>query len=350
MYHDSDRCWQIFTQKNSDYDGAFVVGVMSTKIYCRPSCTARPLRKNVQFFADNESAARAGLRPCKRCTPESTSPDLMLCQRVCRYIESSTRPPSLSQIAQAVGYSPFHLQRTFKRIMGISPFGYTQTVKWLRLHHLRSAQTTVQEAITQAGFGSVSSYYRAYTQHNVLRMHHRHDDINIGQAPYQDYVVVGVFQEMHLQYCGIYEDEAQAQSAIQLVVGRPLSSMSETHSHILATLMESVDSTTISPAIAKDIRATVFQQRVWQAIRQIPIGQTRHYHEIAAAIGHPNATRAVANACGQNPLAILTPCHRVVPADNAVGEYRWGAQIKKSLLLAEQATTYNKVVRIRKEH
>jgi AraC family transcriptional regulator, regulatory protein of adaptative response / methylated-DNA-[protein]-cysteine methyltransferase len=350
MYHDSDRCWQIFTQKNSDYDGVFVVGVMSTKIYCRPSCTARPLRKNVRFFADNTSATHAGLRPCKRCAPDSLSPDLMLAQRVCRYIESTPRTPSLSQIAQAMGYSPFHLQRTFKRIMGISPFGYAQTVKWLRLHHLLSAQTTVKEAITQAGFGSVSSYYRSYTQHNLLRIHHRHDDIHIGQATYHDYIVVGVFHEMHLHYCGIYEDEAQAQSAIQLLVGRPISSMSETHSHILATLLKSVDFATISPVIAKDIRATVFQQRVWQAIRQIPIGQTRQYHEIADVIGQPQATRAVANACGQNPLAILTPCHRVVPADNSVGEYRWGTPIKAKLLLAEQATTYNKDVRMRKEH
>lgn len=341
MYHDHDRCWQIFTQKDKTFDGVFVVGVMSTKIYCRPSCTARPLRKNVQFFADNASAARAGLRPCKRCTPDTLSPEHMLCQKVCRYIESCTVPPSLNQIANAVGYSSFHVQRTFKQVLGISPFGYAQAVKWLRLQQYLPMHATVHDAIQHAGFGSVSSYYHAHAHRKQLETLRHPAPITIGRCTYHDFVVIGAFHEMQLVYCGIYLDEEHADVASQQLFGKSLHDSSATHSTLLHQLLSTHDFAMVAPSIAKDIRATAFQQRVWQAIRQIPTGQTRHYQEIAHTIGHPKAVRAVANACAQNPLAIITPCHRVVPTDHQTGEYRWGATIKSHLLSAERASVYN---------
>jgi AraC family transcriptional regulator of adaptative response/methylated-DNA-[protein]-cysteine methyltransferase len=299
------------------------------------------MRKNVRFFADNDSAERAGLRPCKRCTPDSLSADLVLCQKVCRFIESHTPPPSLTEIAQHIGYSPFHLQRTFKQVMGITPFKYAHAIKWLRLQQLLTAEMQVNDAITLAGFGSVSSYYYAQAQRHQLHDIAHSNDIAFGRSIYHDLVVIGAFKDMQLIYCGVYTDEQSADSAIQHLFGQPVCIVSEVHSHVLHHLLSAHHDHTIPTVIAKDIRATAFQQRVWQAIRAIPPGQTRQYHEIAAAIGQPDATRAVANACAQNPLAIITPCHRVVPADNSVGEYRWGAHIKAQLLNAERTNTYN---------
>jgi AraC family transcriptional regulator, regulatory protein of adaptative response / methylated-DNA-[protein]-cysteine methyltransferase len=350
MYHDSERCWQIFCQKDSTYDGIFVVGVMSTKIYCRPSCTARPLRKNVQFFADTASAAHAGLRPCKRCAPDTLSPEHLLCQNVSRYIESCATPPSLHQIANTVGYSPFHVQRTFKQVLGISPFGYAQAVKWLRLQQLLPQHATVHEAIRQAGFGSISSYYHAHAQRTQFEAIRHATPVTIGRCEYHDFVVIGAFIEMQIVYCGIYVDDAHAATAMQQLFGQSIDAVSTEQSAALQHLLSAHDFMRVAPAIAKDIRATAFQQRVWQSIRQIPTGQTRHYHQIAHAIGHPKAVRAVANACAQNPLAIITPCHRVVPADNHIGGYRWGATIKSQLLNAERASVYNGATADSQEH
>jgi AraC family transcriptional regulator of adaptative response/methylated-DNA-[protein]-cysteine methyltransferase len=350
MNYDNDQCWQIFIQKDQSYDGVFVVGVMSTKIYCRPSCSARPLRKNVRFFADNTSAEQAGLRPCKRCTPNRMPPDLALCHKVCRYIESQPTSPSLTQIAHNIGYSPFHLQRTFKHVMGISPFGYAQAIKWLRLQRYMTTHSSVHEAISKAGFGSVSSYYHAHAQRRQLHARQHAATLSFGRCTYHDFVVIGAFKETQPIYCGIYADNATAELAMQQLFGQSLSAVNAVHSNVLHALVTAQNLGVVAPAIAKDIRATVFQQRVWQAIRQIPLGQTRHYHEIATAIGQPDATRAVANACAQNPLAIITPCHRVVPADNTIGGYRWGADIKAQLFIAEQTSTYNGGTNAQKEN
>lgn len=350
MYQDSERCWQIFSQKDSAYDGKFVVGVMSTKIYCRPSCSARPLRKNVQFFADTVSAMRAGLRPCKRCAPDTLSPEHLLCQNVCRFIESCATPPSLHHIAEAVGYSPFHVQRTFKQVMGISPFGYAQAIKWLRLQQLIPRYRTVHDAIHHAGFGSISAYYHAHAQRHQLAVMRTLTMVTIGTCTYHDFVVIGAFHGMQIVSCGIYVDAIEAESATRALFGQSIHDASTIHSELLHDLLSAHDFAMIAPSIAKDIRATAFQQRVWQAIRQIPVGQTRQYHEIARTIGQPHAVRAVANACAQNPLAIITPCHRVVPADNQIGGYRWGAHIKAHLLTAERAHVYNEGTRDSEEH
>lgn len=340
MYQDSDRCWQICLQKDSAYDGVFVVGVMTTKIYCRPSCSARPLRKNVRFFADNASAADAGLRPCKRCTPDTLTGDQILCQKVCRYIESCTRPPTLTQIADAVGYSPFHLQRTFKHVIGISPFAYAQTLKWIRFAQTQTTHETVQSAIRAAGFGSISSYYHAHAQLKQVRMYSQEQTLQLGRCLHHGYVVIGVFSDNRIVYCGIYVDDAHANKAMQCMFPHGIPTIADLQSAALADILSAHHDATTS-AIAKDIRATAFQHQVWQAIREIPSGETRKYHEVAQAIGHPQATRAVANACASNPLAVITPCHRVVSAGSTIGGYRWGTTIKAQLLIAEREGVYN---------
>jgi AraC family transcriptional regulator of adaptative response/methylated-DNA-[protein]-cysteine methyltransferase len=225
--------------------------------------------------------------------------------------------------------------------MGISPFKYAHAIKWLRLQQFLTAETNINNAITKAGFRSVSSYYYAQSQRQQLQLEAHPNDITFGKHIYHDLVVVGAFKDVKLTYCGVYTDEQAADSAIKQLFGQQVYEVCEVKSHMLRNMLSTQYNHTIPSAIAKDIRATAFQQQVWHAIRAIPPGQTRQYHEIAEAIGQPDATRAVANACAKNPLAIITPCHRVVPADNTVGEYRWGTKIKALLINAERTNTYN---------
>lgn len=339
MIHNFERCWSIFQAKDSTYDGVFYVGVMSTKIYCRPSCSARPQRKNVQFFADITSAESAGLRPCKRCTPDTIPTDIALCHNVCRYIESCHETPSLNTIARAVGYSPFHLHRTFRRTMGISPFGYVQAIRQMRVQQLLKNDITVQEAVAQAGYGSISAFYHAH-RGKKLR-HQKVDTYAIARCMHAHLIVIGIFSEHGLQYCGVFADEQTAQNAIAVHCGSAKYGYDAALSRTLLNAINDNQLDVGSRQLALDIRATTFQHRVWQAIRQIPVGRTASYATIAQSIGQPNAVRAVANACAQNPLALITPCHRVVTANTMPGKYRWGSALKAKLLSYETQQRYN---------
>lgn len=339
MYTDFDSCWNIFMAKDRTYDGVFMVGVMSTKIYCRPSCTANPLRKNVRFFGDKDSARRAGLRPCKRCTPDDIPLDVMLCQKVCRYIESCADSPSLVQIATAVGYSQFHLQRTFRQVMGITPFAYAQAIRIMRLQHFLQESTTVQEAIFRAGYKSVSAFYHAHKGRNHRPTPDAH--MTYGMCDYAGLKVIGVFSSRGIQFCGVYEDEITATAAARNMWPSLADVPQEEFSTLLAHYISLSSTPELPPQLDQDIRATTFQQQVWQAIRQIPFGQTAYYKQIAKTIGRPTATRAVANACAQNPLALITPCHRVLPSHSTPGGYRWGADVKARLISYESRERYN---------
>lgn len=331
-----DHMWQIFESKDRAYDGVFVIGVMSTKIYCRPSCSARPHRKNVRFFADNASAEAAGLRPCKRCTPDTIPVDILLCQHVSRYIESCHETPALHAIADAVGYSPFHVQRTFRRIMGITPFGYAQAIRLMRVQQYLHESNTVAEAIERAGYGSISAFYHAHKGHATRST--QTQDRQYALCTYAGLVVIGIFSSIGIQYCGVYADEASAEAALR-GLGIDTHSASVQHTHILEAILQQLQDDTLPIQLAIDIRATAFQHKVWQAIRKIPIGHTASYQEIADTIGQPGARRAVANACAQNPLALITPCHRVIQANKVTGEYKWGAPLKRQLLTYEAKGT-----------
>lgn len=337
--HDNDYYWEIFQRKDATYDGLFYIGVMSTRIYCRPTCTARPARKNVRFFETIQQAEAAGLRPCKRCMPHTIAPEKQLSQLVCQIIEQSSQLPDLTSIATQTGYSKFHLLRVFKRVMGITPFAYARIIRSLRLLTSMSQATTVTEALSDAGYGSASAYYYAQKHARNLPMEQKHGTYVVGHCRYAQFDVIGVFNDHGIVYCGVFQDLASAADAVSQRFDVDISMPNQAYSSLLHALVhrQALD----TPVALIDDSATPFQRNVWHAIRAIPVGKTLTYSELATQIGKPTAIRAVANACARNPHALITPCHRIVGANDATGGYRWGASLKKRLLTYERATYYN---------
>lgn len=332
MILDATTCWEIFQSRQSRYDGLFFVGVMTTKIYCRPSCMARPNRENVRFFASISDAQHAGLRACKRCHPDTLSNEALLVHRVSQYIASHLADCQLAQIAQATGYSPFHVNRQFKRILGITPRQYANALRQQRLHTTLRQSVSVALAGERAGYTSTSQMYYA---------RRRHDDR--GQPTYRSDVATALglavilTSDRGLCFVGFVDTAAEADLLCQrhfpaVQFSAPPLEAAQQLAYICARIEQSQRTV---PEIALDIRMTAFQSLVWQALQQIPSGTTQHYQEIATAIGRPTATRAVAQACAQNPVAVIIPCHRAVHRDPHQQGYRWGIQRKQLLITRE---------------
>lgn len=335
-----DQCWSIVQQRDSNYDGVFYVAVMTTKIYCRPSCGARPLRKNVRFYAHREEAQAAGLRPCKRCHPDNISPEVRAIHIICRQLESQRDQPDLATLAQLVGYSPYHLTRMFKAHLGVSPKQYGAMIRRQRLRAELAQTTRVGHATLDTGFQSLGAMYadaplgmppRTY-QHGGKGI-----EIAVDTRPTPFGVLVVATTTRGVCFVGFVADDHQAEALVQheyphaTIRRTPNAPLADAVHDVLITHPNHHD-------IPIDIKATAFQQRVWHALRHIPVGQTRSYQQIAGEIGQPRAVRAVANACAQNPVAILVPCHRVIRSDGGSGGYRW-SNLRKQALLAHEHTS-----------
>lgn len=344
----SDYRWQAMQSRNPNYDGEFVYAVRTTGIYCRPTCPARkPKRENVEFFAACHLAERAGYRPCKRCHPHEVPadhPQMELVVRVCRYLEQSHMSlPTLNQLSERFHLSADHLQRIFTVTVGVSPRQYADAYRQGRLRGLLRERATVTEAVYAAGYTSNSQVYS------------QTDDI-LGMTPtrYRDgapdtaihYVVVAC----DLGYLAVATTE---HGVCHISLGDDPDALRNTIAEGFPAAVLSPDDTGLAEAVALitayidgdqtevnlplDIQATAFQRQVWEALRRIPYGATRTYAELAEMIGRPSAARAVANACGKNPVALTIPCHRIVRADGSMGGYRWGLERKAALLARESA-------------
>ncbi len=344
---DEER-WRATEARDAGCDGAFVFAVASTGIYCRPSCPSRrPKRQNVAFYALPEAAERAGYRACFRCKPRETAaadPRIEAVRQTCRYIEDGDEsPPTLATLAEHVGVSPHHLQRTFKRYMGISPRQYADARRLERLKASLKAGDQVTGALYQAGYGSSSRLYeKAPAQLGMTPATYRKGGAGarIGYtivASPLGRLLVGATERGVSAVClgtsdgaleAILRDEVPAAE-----IARDDARLAGWVGDILAHL----DGRRPHLDLPVDVRATAFQRAVWEALRAIPYGETRSYSEVAQTIGRPRAVRAVANACAANPVAVVVPCHRVVRTDGAAGGYRWGAKRKKTLLDAERA-------------
>lgn len=324
----------------------FVYAVSTTGVYCRSGCPSRrPKPENVHFFAAAADAERAGFRPCKRCRPQRAEPPpdprQALVAAACRMIENAERPPALERLAERIGLSPFHFHRLFKKTTGITPKAYAQACRQRRLQQELQTDAKVSDALYQAGFGASS---RLYEQSDAL----------LGMSPgrYKN-GAAGVVIRYALAECflgglavavserGVCAVElgGERDELVERLGGR--FPRAELHSDprglgsLVAELVAAIDTPGRACALPLDIQGTVFQRRVWQALRSIPSGTTVSYAELAAAIGRPRATRAVARACAANRLAVLIPCHRVVRSDGDPGGYRWGEASKKRLLARE---------------
>jgi AraC family transcriptional regulator of adaptative response/methylated-DNA-[protein]-cysteine methyltransferase len=346
-----DQCWEAVERRDRSRDGEFVYGVVSTGVYCRPSCPSRSAqRKNVRFYATPREAERAGLRACLRCRPldQQSDPSAARIQELCRHIEEHPDElHDLADLAARAGLSRFHLQRSFKAAVGLTPRQYVEACRMRKLKQSLRTSEDVAAAVYDAGFGSSSRVYERA-------------DTRLGMTPNQ-YRRGGR---------GVAITYATAESPVGLMMigatdrGLCFLQFGDTEEALLAALRREYPAATIAPMgiphsaefrnwiaalndhlagnqpkleLPLDIQATAFQMRVWNYLQSIPYGEVQSYGEVAAGIGQPTATRAVARACASNTVAIAIPCHRVIRGTGELGGYRWGMARKRVLIDRERA-------------
>lgn len=341
----ADPRWAAVLARSAAADGSFWYSVVSTGVYCRPSCAARtPRPENVRFHASCADAETAGFRPCQRCKPLQPSAlahHAELVTQACRILEAEGATP-LSALAARVGLSGSHLHRIFKQATGLTPKAYAAAQREQRVRSaLGQATDSVTEAIYEAGYQSSSRFYEKSAQ--VLGMtptRYRAGGaaqrirFAVGQCSLGAILVAHSGQGLCAILLGddpdaLVRDLQDRFAQAQLVGG------DADYEALVAQVVAFVEAPGLGLALPLDVQGTAFQQRVWQALRSIPPGQTASYAEIAARIGAPAATRAVAQACGANALAVAIPCHRVVRSDGALSGYRWGVERKRALLHRE---------------
>jgi AraC family transcriptional regulator of adaptative response/methylated-DNA-[protein]-cysteine methyltransferase len=324
---------------------AFFYAVTTTGVFCRPGCASRrPLRENVRFFGSAAEARAAGFRPCKRCKPEST-PDGRPLDKIRAHIESHLdRPVPLAELGRLVHLSPFTVQRLFKQHLGVSPLAYQRALRARTLRSALKQGDTVTEAIYEAGFGSPSRAYEgAQLGMTPARFAQggRGEEIAFATAPSPfGWVIVGA-TERGLCWLALGATAAEAETSLReefpLATVRPDPSLVRMVEAALTVVSGQTDPFAKLAPPQMDLRGTAFQLRVWQALREIPRGETRTYSQLARELGNPNATRAVARACATNRVSLVVPCHRVVGVNGSLTGYRWGVERKRQLLQAEHA-------------
>jgi AraC family transcriptional regulator of adaptative response/methylated-DNA-[protein]-cysteine methyltransferase len=341
-----DARWAAILRRDPGWDGRFVMAVSSTGIYCRPSCPARrPSRDRVRFFASPTDARADGYRACKRCRPDlgTDSPAVDLVRRTCALLDDTWEPvPTLGLLGKRLGVSPSHLQRTFKRLTGVSPREYADARRNGVLRDRLRAQAPVLDAIYEAGYGSTSRVYeRAGTQLGMTPGRYRNGaaGASISYTVVETALGTMLVAATERGICRVALGDSVRDLEQGLAAEFPAASRTRDDVRLspwVGALIGRIDGRP-SDELPLDIRATAFQRRVWQMLERIPAGTTRSYSEIAAAIGRPGAARAVARACASNPVAIAIPCHRVVRRDGELGGYRWGIERKRRLLENESA-------------
>ncbi|MBL8161636.1 MAG: bifunctional DNA-binding transcriptional regulator/O6-methylguanine-DNA methyltransferase Ada [Anaerolineae bacterium] len=335
-----DARWAALTARDKGCDGLFVVAVQTTGVYCRPSCSARqPRRENVTFYDNAQAASAAGFRPCKRCAPDSVAHDAEMVARVCRYIESHLDERlTLDTLGNHVGLSPQHMQRIFKRAMGISPREYADAQRMEAVKARLSEGASVTGALYEAGYSSSSRLYERAAGHlgmtpATYRQGGAGQTIRYAAAQCAlGWVLIGATAK---GICAVRLGDTPEFLVSDLERSYPaatIESDTEGLGEWLAALLRHLEGQQPHLDLPLDIRATAFQQRVWAALRAIPYGETRSYTQVAQAIGQPTAARAVAQACANNPVAVVIPCHRVVREDGSLSGYRWGVERKRALL------------------
>lgn len=344
VFSDDASRWDALTNRDTEADGTFFYAVRTTGVFCRPSCASRPPRpENVEFFNTPDEAETAGYRACKRCRPASIPRDLAIVERACKVLDADPQERvTLAQLSAAVHVSPFHLQRLFSRVVGVSPRQYQAARRADALRGALQRGDDVTRATYDAGFGSSSRMYDAAT-------------VELGMAP-SAYRRKGAGRTVRFAIArtslGNVLVAATEKGICKITFGEDAAALEAELAAELSEAERIEDTARIEPFIEQidaylrgsrehfdlplDISATSFQQRVWDALRQIPYGETRSYSDIAEALGTPRAVRAVANACGANPLALAIPCHRVVQKGGAISGYRWGVARKIELLSTEK--------------
>jgi len=338
--------WDAVAGRDGAMNGVFLYAVLTTGIYCRPGCPSRrPKRENVVYFRNRESAEQAGFRPCKRCRPdmaESPSGNWDVVERVCRYIDTHAgEPATLEVLSRALGISPFHLQRTFKTLTGIAPRAYADSRRLLALKVGLRQGHSVTRSMYDAGYGSSSRLYeRAATQLGMTPARYRKQGAGVTIRYATGHTAIGrvLIAATERGVCSIQFGDADAALEHALRAEFPRAALNRADRELAGYIRIIRDQIRGrgSERLPLDMRATAFQRLVWEHLQAIPRGATKSYSEVARAIGHPRAARAVARACATNSLAVAIPCHRVVRENGEAGGYRWGVERKQKLLDLER--------------
>ncbi|WP_176591597.1 bifunctional DNA-binding transcriptional regulator/O6-methylguanine-DNA methyltransferase Ada [Sphingobium sp. EM0848] len=336
---DADACWDAFLRRDRALDGRFVGAVLTTGIYCKPSCAARhPRRENMIFLVDPEAARAAGFRACLRCRPDEVGRDRLAVEAAIAFIAAAETPPSLAEIAEHAGYASHHFHRLFKRETGMTPAAYARSLRTERLKSALAEGGSVTAAIYEAGYNAPSRAYADVGQHLGMTpsawrdggrgavIRHAVVPTSLGPA-----LVAGT--ERGLCRISFDEDESDLRQRFPKAEILPAD---EALLGLAAQVARLIDDPAHAPDLPMDVSGTAFQQAIWAALRAIPAGETRSYGEIAAAIGRPGAVRAAGTACGGNNLAVLIPCHRVLRSDGSLGGYAYGTERKQALLERER--------------
>lgn len=342
---ENDPRWVSIVARDPQADGQFYFSVKTTGVYCRPACAARlPRPENVAFYATRDEAEAAGFRPCKRCKPNQESLAFEHAAKIaeaCRLIETAEEAPKLDELAAAVGLSPYYFHRKFREVTGLTPKGYAAAHRDRTVRDRLSNSGTVTEAIYDAGYNSSGRFYE--TSNDVLGM--TPSNYRAGGQSAEIHFAVGecslgsiLVAKSERGVCAILigdDPEELTRDLQRRFQHAQLIGGDRGFEQYVAKVVGFVEAPALGLDLPLDVRGTAFQQRVWQALRKIPAGSTASYSEIAERIGSPKSVRAVAQACGANPVAVAIPCHRVVRTDGGLSGYRWGIERKRALLERE---------------
>jgi len=337
---DADTAWAAFMRRDRSWDGRIFGAVKTTGIYCKPSCPARrPKREHVEFFASGEEARAAGYRSCLRCKPDEVGRDREAVTTAVRLIECAEETPTLEQLATAVGYAPHHFQRIFKRDLGVSPAGYARALRNKRTETALKASGRVTDAVYDAGYSGPSSFYsdakeRLGMTPSAWRNGGRGETIRWTHfnSPLGRMLIAATSKGI----CRLTFDDSEA-SLRRLFPNATIVEDAGGLKEFIEGALAAIESPLAARELPIDVAGTAFQEAVWRELRKIPAGETRSYAQIAAAIGQPKAVRAVGTANGDNHVAVLIPCHRVIRSDGTLGGYAGGLDRKRKLLAAEGA-------------
>lgn len=339
--------WNAVRTNDARFDGAFYLGVVTTGIYCRPSCRARlPKRENISFFPTWQAAERSGLRACLRCRPkehEAADPRVAKMLRACEMLRTAEEMPSLEELAAAVGSSPYHLQRSFKEIIGISPKKYSEAIRMEKFKEGLRAGSDVTTAMYDSGFGSSSRLYEKASENlgmtpsaykkggQGVAINYTITDCELGRI-----LVARTIKGL----CNVAFGDDDTALEENLKSEYPKAELVE-DAAVLKTFVDEILKHLAGKKkrldLPLDIQATAFQMQVWELLRKIPYGETVSYSQIAELLGDPKKVRAVARACAGNRVAVVIPCHRVVAKDGSLAGYRWGLDRKQKLIDLENS-------------
>jgi AraC family transcriptional regulator of adaptative response/methylated-DNA-[protein]-cysteine methyltransferase len=341
----AERYWRATLARDTRADGTFILGVLSTRIYCRPSCPARrPLRRNVVFFLTGEEAEKQGFRPCLRCKPNEKSGALQLVERAARELASGGEEIfRVAALAEKLDVTPSALRRAFQQVTGLAPRDLADALRLNRFKNLLRAGRNITDALYETGYGSSSRVYeRSDAQLGMTPAAYQKGgkgmklEYTIAKSSMGKVLVAATEKGVSAVYLGGAEQKLIGELREEYPHAE-IAPAKESYQRWVGEIVRQIEGKPSSLELPLDVQGTAFQRRVWQELQKIPRGTTRTYTQVAQALGQPKAVRAVASACARNPVSIVVPCHRVIRGDGHLAGYRWGLSRKEQLLSAERS-------------